>query len=221
MLLWLRAKGRWGKLAFTLVTVTAIWVIAGSDVSVNDTRAISPQRIASSLESVVGAGSENALAGSREWRLRWWGTICDYTFFGPYFWFGKGFGVNLADDDGFQVLADSALRSPHSAHLNILARTGVPGLALWIALQVAFGARLIGAARLAVRRGEQRMADNVLWVLVYWSAFLLNMSFDLTLEGPHGGIWFWCLIGVGLCLAERCHSMRPSTGESAPPLTSP
>ena len=31
--------------------------------------------------------------------------IIDYTVFGDYFWTGKGFGISLADDDGFQGTA--------------------------------------------------------------------------------------------------------------------
>jgi hypothetical protein len=34
--------------------------------------------------------------------------------------------------------------------------------------------------------------------LSYWLAFMINVSFDVVLEGPHGGIWFWTVYGVGL-----------------------
>ena len=42
-------------------------------------------------------------------RLDWWKEIVTYTINGKYFWTGKGFGVNLADDDGFQVLSSGTL----------------------------------------------------------------------------------------------------------------
>jgi hypothetical protein len=29
-------------------------------------------------------------------------------------------------------------------------------------------------------------------------ALLVNASFDVYLEGPMGGIWFWCIYGLGL-----------------------
>ena len=62
--------------------------------------------------------------------------ILDYTAFGDHFWTGKGYGINLADSDGFQVVWEgSPLRSPHNSHLTFLARSGVPGLALWALLQ--------------------------------------------------------------------------------------
>ena len=39
-----------------------------------------------------------------------------------------------------------------------------------------------------------------LWVLAYWTASIVNMSFDVYLEGPQGGIWFWCLVGYIIAL---------------------
>lgn len=27
---------------------------------------------------------------------------------------------------------------------------------------------------------------------------MINASFDILLEGPHGGIWFWSVFGFGL-----------------------
>ena len=39
-------------------------------------------------------------------------------------------GINLADEYGYQVMADHSLRSPHSAHMTVLARMGAPGFAL-------------------------------------------------------------------------------------------
>jgi hypothetical protein len=32
----------------------------------------------------------------------------------------------------------------------------------------------------------------------YWVAFIVNASFDVFLEGPMGGVWFWVLFGFGL-----------------------
>jgi hypothetical protein len=220
ILISVRARGRWGKVLFLVVIVTTVWLLLDFEVDLDGGRSISPQQIAANLGSVLGLESQQGLAGSRTWRLSWWDAILDYTVFGPYFWIGKGFGVNLADDDGFQVLSESALRSPHSAHMNILARTGVPGLLLWSALQITFAGMLIRAYRVANRHGDTVLARAVLWLLTYWCAFLVNMSFDVTLEGPHGGIWFWCLVGIGIFLAERSRvlgSTDPGLGERVLP----
>ena len=119
---------------------------------------------------------------------------------GPYFWTGKGFGINLADSDGFQVAADGSLRSPHNSHLTLLARGGVPGLALWILLQGAFGLYLLRAYVADRVAGRFTWADIQLWVLLYWCAFMINGMFDVFLEGPQGAIWFWSLFGYGIAI---------------------
>src|SRR5207249_3389698 len=105
---------------------------------------------------------------------------------------------NLADDDGYQVTADGSLRSPHNGHLTILAREGVPGLAIWIVLQVGFGL-LIGRQILGSLRARDDTWLTVFALIgVYWLAMMVDMTFDPYLEGPQGGIWFWSLFGFGL-----------------------
>ena len=150
------------------------------------------------LTSVFGVSSNGVLQGTRAFRLAWWTKIVDYTVFGPYFWTGKGFGVNLADDDGFQPNADGSLRAPHNSHITVLARMGVPGLVLWVLLQGAFGIGLLRSIWAHRRTGDLKVAAVGAWILVYWSAMMVNTSFDPYLEGPQGGIWFWTLFGLGL-----------------------
>lgn len=165
-------------------------------------RAISLRQISANLGSILTPpAQEEMLEGSRRWRLEWWRTILDYTVFGELFWTGKGFGVNLADDDGFQV-GDGTLRSPHNAHLTILAREGVPGAALWAFVQVAFGVAMTRAYVRARRTSQDFWARVNLWILAYWIASLTNMGFDVVLEGPQGGIWFWSLLGVGIAALQ-------------------
>jgi O-antigen ligase len=103
------------------------------------------------------------------------------------------------------------LRSPHSIHFSILARTGVPGLLLWIGLNLAFAARMIQGFVHARRRGNLFWAQIDGWVLVYWLAFLINASFDVYIEGPQGGIWFWSVVGFGLA------ALRIQAGEIGRP----
>ncbi len=103
-------------------------------------RQLTPAQIVANLSSLWKTDNDDALSRTRQWRLDWWDSIVGYTFAGPYFWTGKGFGLNLADDDGFQVSSfdDAPLRSPHNGHLTMLARAGVPGLTLWILFQLSF-----------------------------------------------------------------------------------
>lgn len=139
--------------------------------------------------------------GTFRWRLYWWETIIDYTIKGPYFWLGKGYGINLADSDGFQVTRDHSLRSPHNATMNFLARSGWPGLILWLAFLLALGIAMFSGV--ISKRFAPGLREQLLWLLAYWLAFLLNSSVDVFLEGPMGGVWFWSLVGlILLTLAE-------------------
>ena len=69
-----------------------------------------------------GGSSDPILEGTKAWRLRWWDQIVEYTIDGDVLLDGKGFGINLADSDGFQVHADGSLRAPHNGHIEILAQ---------------------------------------------------------------------------------------------------
>jgi O-Antigen ligase len=168
-------------------------------------RPISPRQVIANVMSVrPGVQTRGNLSDTRQWRIDWWSSIIDYTVHGRYFWTGKGFGVNLADDDGFQVATgdEAPLRSPHSAHMTVLARMGVPGAVVWAALQACFGLSLVLAHRRARAAGAIWWSRVNLWILAYWTAFLVNGSFDVFLEGPQGGIWFWCVLGMGIAVLE-------------------
>ena len=156
------------------------------------------QQMVENVFSVFGESSDPGLEGTKRFRLAWWGEIVDYTVFGEHFWTGKGFGVNLADDDGFQSTADGSLRAPHNSHLTVLARMGVPGFVLWVLLQGAFSIGLLRATLAHRRAGAARLSVIGAWILVYWVTMMVDTSFDPYLEGPQGGIWFWSILGLGL-----------------------
>jgi O-Antigen ligase len=161
-------------------------------------RELSLAQLTSSLQSVVGASDRSDLEGTKQWRLGWWRKIWEYTFEGEYFWMGRGYGINLADSDGFQVgTPGEPLRSPHSAHLTFLARSGVPGFVLWILLQVAFITQLLRAYFKARQYKATVWIGLFSWVFAYWVAFTVSASFDVFLEGPMAGIPYWILFGFG------------------------
>jgi len=165
------------------------------------TKQFTSKQIASNLGSIVGAGNSDVyLEGTKEWRLIWWKKIINYTIYGPYFWTGKGFGVNLAQDDGPPGLTkeETSLRSPHNGSMTVLARMGVPGIIIWVALNLTFVLRLFKAYRLATQSGSQFWSRLTLWIFCYWLAAIISMSFDVYHEGPQGGIWFWSIVGFGI-----------------------
>ncbi len=212
----LRPVSRWVRPVALGTAIVLLGILSGFELDLGTARKVSVEQLAINLASLVSNTGESSVEGSKQWRLAWWQTIVGYTVFGPYFWTGKGFGINLADDDGFQVYADHSLRSPHNSHLTILARAGVPGFVLWLVLQLNFAVRLLVAYRMTQEARKDELARHLLWIFVYWIAFMINATFDVFLEGPQGGIWFWCLFGYGMALLYR--SRYENRGASAQPL---
>ncbi|MEM1372377.1 MAG: hypothetical protein AAGG72_09160, partial [Pseudomonadota bacterium] len=127
-----------------------------------------------------------------------------YTFDGPYFWTGKGFGMSLAETDGFVVGLESGgpvLRSPHNIHMSYLGRTGVPGLVMWGVLVVAWYLTILLTIMRAKARGDREWAYVMIWAACYVGAIIVNSTFDVAIEGPMQGIVFWVMMGLGLATA--------------------
>jgi hypothetical protein len=162
-------------------------------------RIVSAHQIIQNAQSIVGDSGEENVEGTKKWRLDWWDTIIQDTFYGPHFWTGRGFGLNLADADGHQGADDgSPTRSPHNVNMTLLARAGVPGLVLWSVVLISWYTMMLRAMLVARTRGHKQWADLFLFVICYATSILINALFDVTLEGPMQGIWFWCLFGFGI-----------------------
>jgi O-antigen ligase len=178
-------------------------------------RELSADQILTNLHSIFADSGTSHLDGTRRWRLQWWSEILDYTVFGSELWTGRGFGPNLALIDGFaQGDGERVLRSPHNASLTVLARAGVPALVLWLALHLSWFRMLLNSYRSSRRSGEVRWAQLFLALIAYGTAFHVNASFDVFLEGPMGGIWFWTVFGVGLG-ATRIYRRHPQVLRAA------
>jgi hypothetical protein len=63
-------------------------------------RPVSAHQIVGNAKSIIGQSGQQTEA-TKQWRLRWWEIIIDDTIHGPNFWTGRGFGINLAQADGF------------------------------------------------------------------------------------------------------------------------
>ncbi len=183
--------------AFLLLAVIDLRIeVPGKD------REFSAQQVLESVFSVLDNSGNSELDSTKRWRLNWWNDIVNYTVYGEYFWTGKGFGINLADSDGYQGTQwEGLLRSPHNGHLTMLARAGVPGLALWLLPQVLWLGTILGCIMRSQSYGHSQWNSLFVFLLAYWSALLIRASFDVFLEGPVGGIWFWCIYGTGLSAA--------------------
>lgn len=201
-----------GRFAYALAAFVVAAALLGPLVQVkiqDGTRDLSLEQVAENVKSIFVSSNSMALDGTKRWRLLWWGDIVDYTVRGPYFWTGKGFGVNLAEVDGYAVDEDDdSLRSPHNGHMTVLARAGVPGLVLWALVHLTWIAGVLRAWLRARLLDERRWMALFAWLAGFWVAALVNASFDVYLEGPMGGIWLWSVVGIGIA-AVRLHKTHP------------
>lgn len=188
---------RFIKFMLAAVLVLILSVLLGVELDLGP-RAFSAEQLLDNLQSLFGFGPVH-LRETVSWRLEWWESIIDYTMFGEHFWTGKGYEINLASSDGFA--GATANRSPQSEHLSVLARSGVPGLALWLILLGTLFLSLLQRYFRARSAGLMLLAATNLWVMAYLLAALVNMSFDVYLEGPQGGVWFWCLLGYAIVMS--------------------
>ena len=156
-------------------------------------RSLSIQQLKENAVSIFSSGEEGTtLSDNKVWRLVWWARIVDYTFLGEYFLWGRGLGMSLASTDDVDYdPTEGNLRSPHSFHMTVLARFGVPIFFLWLYWMY-----------LHLRNIRRPDLDPFMLVLLSISfSFLINASFDVFLEGPMGAMPFW--IFVGLVYAEE------------------
>lgn len=205
-----------------IVTVAAVldvhWSYPGSN------RQIAVRQLVTNVVSIFGHSNAGGNEGTKDWRLMWWSDIIDYTVHGPYFWTGKGFGINLADSDGYQTSnpedGEAALRSPHNAHMTILARAGVPGLILWTFALASWFIAIIRQIFAARQLGDVWWTRVFVFLLSFWTALVVSSSFDVAFEGPVRGIWFWTIHGIGLaCIIlhqHRAENWRRSDSRGKP-----
>ncbi len=164
-------------------------------------RRVTPSQIADNFASLFGQGNKGH-GSTTEWRLGWWEITLEDTVFGDYFWTGRGFGANLIEAHGLssEYLNPNVppTRSPHNASITMLARAGVPGLALWTLLSIVWFLLILKTMLDARRHGRTDWANLFLVVFCYVLAIHIVAMFNVTLENPMMGIWYWCLFGFGL-----------------------
>lgn len=168
-------------------------------------RKLSIEQLKNNAISIFSSEDDGtSLSDNKVWRLVWWAKIVEYTFFGEYFFHGRGLGMSLAITDGIdEESSDGGLRSPHSFHMTILARFGVPVFFLWLYWMYLHINR--------IRRKE--LSPFMLVLLSICLSFLINASFDVFLEGPMAAMPFW--IFVGLVYAEEAFKEKtPATAIS-------
>ena len=199
------------KIAYAAILSLTILLLVNPSVDLGKGRKISLDQMTSNVISMFDKTNSTNLEASKSWRIDWWTEIIAYSLSPRYIAAGKGYGVNLADMDGFQVLEDKSLRSPHNAHINVLARSGLIGFLLWFGVHAIWCFSMLRASLDAKKRSMPTWHGIFAFLLAYWVAIMVNASFDVYLEGPIGGIWLWSLIGFGIA-ARYFYDHQPELG---------
>jgi Ca2+/Na+ antiporter len=151
-------------------------------------RALGFEQVSKNVLSLFSEQEDGALTDNKLWRLAWWYKIVTDAFELKKGLIGVGVGPNLTllGDIGTD---DEQLRSPHSIHLTILARFGIPLFLLWL-YWVYLQFRRINS------KEESDFSKIILFILL---GFIINASFDVYLEGPMGAFPFWTWVGILYC----------------------
>jgi hypothetical protein len=72
---------------------------------------------------------------------------------------------------------------------------------------------MLTAAARARRAGQTWWLAVTAWLFVYWLAAVVNMSVDVYLGGPQGGIWFWAVFGAGLAVTRMVSDDEPEPAD--------
>ncbi len=206
-------EARLGRLVYAFVLFLALGILAGPLVAIQDgSRSISVDQIVLNVKSVLGQGDE-ALDGTKKWRLMWWTKISGRD--GPRALLLDRPRLRHQPRQGRRLRRHP--RTPQPAqrpHDDPRAGMGVPGAVLWLSMLAVWVGSLFLSWLDARRAGRHRWMALFAFLMAYMLAIHINAAFDVFLEGPMGGIWFWSIFGLGLA-ARHLHATRPETLEDA------
>jgi O-antigen ligase len=203
--------------ATVLLIVVAAW---GLNVRIegDQGRTISVDQLAANLGSVVGATSGQApgnLDANVRFRDRLWSATLHKVRADGKVLTGLGFGINIPKAVGLEDQGQVPLRSPHNSHLDVYARMGAIGIAIWVVFWGLWGAALF-KARSKFRSLGRAFERGLVEVCVVGAVtILVNSYFDPTLESPQVAVWLWVIVGIGLglaAIARRATAARPTPG---------
>jgi hypothetical protein len=147
----------------------------------------------------------DATYGTAVWRYNWWVALVNDTLSKPETtFFGVGFGADITgplevDQSGL----DRPLRSPHNIAINMFARTGLIGLALWLVVQGSWLYVTLRAIGAGIRAGRASDVDYLLWICTYAVTILVVALLGVVLESPFGAIPYFLLIGMAMRKAHE------------------
>jgi hypothetical protein len=165
-------------------------------------REFSATQLVDNVLSVEGGDSPGNLGGTVEGRQELWSRVLDKQTMDGHLVDGSGFGPNLASQVGVYDDGKDTLRSPHNSHLDILARMGLVGFSLWIALWLGWYRRLIAGCWRLTRQGLYARRGVAILCLTITTAILVSTFFDPQLEGAQIAALLWTAFGIGVAVTS-------------------
>jgi hypothetical protein len=167
-------------------------------------RAFSASQLIANVASIAGVHESGNLQGTAAGRDLLWSLVFHKQVADGQLFYGFGFGLNLPYLVGdYQVTnGPNPLRSPHNSHDDILARTGLIGLSIWIALWLGWYWRLVAGCRRLARRGLHVRRQVGVLCVVATTAILVSSFFDPQLEGAQVAALLWTAFGVGVAVTS-------------------
>ncbi|TCN43194.1 O-antigen ligase-like membrane protein [Kribbella orskensis] len=175
-------------------------------------REFSASQLVANVVSLGGKESPGNLGGTVQGRQELWSRILDKQIADGRLVHGSGFGQNLATEVGVYDEGKESLRSPHNSHLHIVARMGLVGISLWIALWIGWYWRLVAGCRRLARQGMVFRRQVAVLSLMVATAVLVSCFFDPQLEGPQVAALLWTAFGIGVAVTTR----RPWYADGSP-----
>lgn len=192
-----------GIICTVVFIVALIFSVIDMRVSLfSNQRDISAEQLVENLVSVVNPDAVETsgdLAGNSSWRLDLWGEILrDVNLNSPVL--GKGYGISLGDEYGFEGAGETELRSAHNSHMTIFARSGYLGAGLWLLMWAVWFIAMMRSRLALAARGLEVEAAVAVVAMACALAVLVNAVFDPSIEGPPVSAWIWSVFGLGLGL---------------------
>ena len=165
-------------------------------------RTISASQLLANVGSIVGEQEAGNLQGTVAGRDVLWSRIYHKQLEDGLLIRGSGFGPNLALQVGVLDAGTDNLRSPHNSHLDILARLGLVGFSMWIALWLCWYWRLVVACRRLAQRGLYARRQVAVLCMMVTTATLVSSFFDPQLEGAQAAALLWTAFGIGVAVTS-------------------
>ena len=143
------------------------------------------------MRSITGARATPGM--SNDDRLDWFEQGLQHFYKHP--WFGVGFGSALIDAK--DAITGAPIRMPHNSTITVMARLGASGFLFWAIFLLYVFWQFIYAIRRR-GRGDKQLDDIILWLFLFFIAFMIGISCEPGLEFPSGSVPFYFFLGLAL-----------------------